>query len=97
MKVLRSSGEEVVVAGFRRDYWNQDHSHHPYAGLLHDDNDKLLDWRGLVETALAEIREGAVVEIIVRRTGKVDTRADRPWCLVRPHHYGPCPEHEEAP
>lgn len=89
-------GEIVAARGFKRDYRSRpvadrhERVHCPYVNNLHDEvSDEDVAWRERLYHALSLVPEGEVVEIVIRRTGKVCAKADDPWVLQQAHTYGP--------
>lgn len=87
----RSADETVVATGFLRGYRSAPPStHQPYPVNLHDnETDAPIDYRDVLHETLRQIPEGERVEIVVRRSGERNPKADDEWVRLRPHKYGP--------
>jgi hypothetical protein len=70
------------------DYWDEIHSHRPYMGMLHGDDDKPVRASEVLEQAMkvADAKDGDEVIVLVLKTGRRPFGARRTR-FVRPNQY----------
>lgn len=79
---------EHIIKGIVRHYWNEDHTHTPYVGVLHELDDKSQrEWVKEINDFLSAQLNGAEIEIIVKSKSVHEATFGYEWKLTKPHTY----------